>query len=143
MSEINQQLREHVTRVGFDLNLTKTQIAALVWLDLVIKGKYRQMRRPYKWSDPLGPIAQMANRNWVIGMRACISKGLAEHHYVPPKRDSRGFVIPYQLDISKYYKITKAGRLCLDLLKEAGVYQDYAAPIVEELLPVPISTQAG
>lgn len=117
----NTALRDHATRVGFDLSLAKTQIAALVLLNESLRQRRyihsnhvteRSMRRTFAY--------------FATGMHGCEERGLVLHHYRPDKRDD---------GLKWHFTITKAGKLVIDLLTEAGIYQEYAAalPVVEEV----------
>jgi hypothetical protein len=116
---MNEALRQHVTRVGFDLTLGKTHIAALVYLDVCIRNRTYMRVDGRPWSHFAG------------GVNGCIARGLVEHHYAgrPTRRG--------QIDhMGRHYTITKAGRLVRDLLKEAGIWQEYEAalPVRRELV---------
>ncbi len=121
MSDANELLRQHVTRVGSDLTLGKTHIAALVYLDQSIKLRtHIDTRHSSQW-------ARRSFANFATGMHGCEDRGLVVHHFrdtrtLPPREKAR---IDAQ-GMKAHYTITKAGRLVIDLLKEAGIYQEYA-----------------
>lgn len=102
MNRVNEELRQHVTRVGFDLSLGRTHIAALVMLDAPFQRSFS---------------------HFVGGARGLQERGLVWHRMPPNNKTS----------IRKIWGITKAGELVKDLLKEAGIWQEYEAalPIVD------------
>lgn len=124
MIEANDLLRAHVTRVGFDLTLGKTHIAALVYLDEAIR---RQEHIPTRVQDlrfggsglPSGHLAR-AFSCWATGVHGCIDRGLVIHHYREDKQNTHP---------GWHYTITAAGNLVIQLLQEAGIYQEYAAAL--------------
>lgn len=115
----NDLLRSHVTRVGFDLSLGRTHIAALVLLN-------EQMAQKRYISDR--KVTDLSMRRafsfFASGIGGCVSRGLVIHHYQPNKRNST---------LKDHYTITKAGKLVIDLLRECGIYGEYAAalPVAE------------
>jgi hypothetical protein len=110
---VNEALREHVTSNAFVLTLGKTQIAALVYLDACIRSRAYIPTRGGPWS------------HFVPGIQGCQRRGLVTYCYDdkwPSKRPGS--------HLGRHYTITKAGRLMRDLLKEAGIWQEY-----EDALP--------
>lgn len=107
----NDLLRAHVTRVGFDLTLGKTHIAALV----VLNESLRQKRYIRTTQTPVGMRRTFAH--FASGMEGCITRGLVVHHYNEKHRDD---------GLRWHYTITTAGKLVIGLLTEAGLYQEYA-----------------
>lgn len=117
----NEALRAHVTRVGFDMSLGKTHIASLVYLNECLA-----QRRYIASHHASGPLAK-AFSWFATGMHGCEDRGLVVHHYqstrdLPPKER----VQAERQGLKRHYTITKAGRLVINLLKEAGIYQEYA-----------------
>jgi hypothetical protein len=108
----NDLLRAHVTRVGFDLSLGKTHVAALVLLNESLSQ--RRYIPSHKSPDP---IARRTFSWFASGLQGCCQRGLVLHHYRHDKRDA---------GMKWHYTITRAGKLVIDLLKEAGIYQEYA-----------------
>lgn len=109
----NELLRQHVTRVGFDLNLGKTHVAALVFIETAIREK--------RWIDSRGPVFRLV----IPGLHGLEDRGLVVHHY-----DSRYGSKGKWRDRDhpgRHYTVTRAGRLVRDLLKEAGIWQEYEA----------------
>jgi hypothetical protein len=125
----NQRLRDYVTRVGFDLTLARSQIAALVLLDVSIKTK-RHPGRVY------GPLARSYNF-FASGVHALEDKGLVIHHYNEAV-SNKALKIGYRGDtgLGPHFTITKAGRLVIGLLKESGLYDEYAEPLLPGLKAV-------
>lgn len=117
----NEQLRAHVTRVGFDLSLGKTHIAALVYLNECLR-----QRRYIDTRKTEGPHAR-AFSWFATGMHGCIDRGLVIHHYrpttdLPPKERQKA----ERQGFKRHYTITPAGKLVVSLLQEAGIYEEFA-----------------
>lgn len=128
MTEINQHLRAHVTRVSFDLSLAKSHIAALVYIEQVrLAG--RDAARVDR-SHGADPAIRRANAHFVSGARGLQERGLVTH--TPPKTpvDSRVFTDSdgtwHFFWDHNTWRITKAGRLVINLLKECGIYAEFA-----------------
>lgn len=113
----NLLLYAHVTRVGFDLSLGRTHIAALVYLDL-------SMERHRHDPPPLTSPYSGAFRNFIGGITGLIGRGLVIHHF-----DGREY--RHRDGFKKSYTITPAGTFVIGLLKEAGIYDEYAGALVE------------
>lgn len=118
----NEQLRQHVTRVGFDLTLGKTHVAALVMLDVSIRSK--------QWMSSRGPMFRML----VPALHGLEDRGLVVHHY-DDRYSSRGRLHAKD-EPRRHFTITKAGRLVIGLLKESGVWDEYAAYLPGALVAV-------
>lgn len=103
---VNEHLRAHVTRVGFDLSLGRTHVEALVWLNEVLPGNAPRFPSP---------------SHLVSGIQGCERRGLVLHHY-RPKVDRYG--APVDTPLRRHYTITKAGKLVVGLLREAGIYDE-------------------
>lgn len=138
MSEINPLLREHVTSAAFVLSLGKTHVAALVRLDLELAAEVRL--RPSSLRIGGVPHARLHSHD-IPGRDGLVRRGLVAHVYelnkhkyvVKPGDDSRYVVGVVDLDrmpVGQCWNITRAGRLVADLLKEAGLYQEYAGPLL-------------
>lgn len=112
----NDLLRAHVTRVGFDLSMGKTHIAALVYLNECLRQK-RYI--PHNRTTVLDPGRYRAFSHFASGIGGCCERGLVLHHYRADKKGKND-------GLKWHYTITRAGRLVIDLLKEAGIYQEYA-----------------
>lgn len=119
---MNEQLRSHVTRIGFQLSLGKTHIAALVLIDAETRQRCRIRMNGGPW-------------NWfATGAHGLIDRGMVIHHPpLPIERQTRAMRERRGKwgHLGGYYEITKAGRLTINLLKEAGIWQEY-----ENALPV-------
>lgn len=110
----NPDLRAHVTRVGFDLSLGRTHIAALVWLnECLAQNLYLSTQ-----TSPLRAFSHFAT-----GARGLRERGLVEHDSIAAHRPGR------RASMRRIWKITKAGRAVITLLREAGIYDEYAAAI--------------
>ncbi len=123
----NEQLRAHVTRVGFQLSLTKNQIAELVWLDIQLSDP-----RPVGEQIHDGPhldntLGRHILSNHIATRSALYDRGLIIHH--PPadrtNRDDRWL----RESMRDRYSFTEAGRLVVELLKQSGLWDDVAAEI--------------
>lgn len=110
---MNEALRDHVTNVGFNLSLTKNQIAALVWLD-VMSGAERS-------------VGSRSASNWVTSIQGCMRRGLVTHHYDDVEWQRMQHDEFMALPIGHFFKITDAGKAVLFLLHEAGLYQEHYA----------------
>ena len=130
---MNEQLRAHVTRVGFDLTLPRSAIAALAWIEELRKERWDSadidLRLPA--SHPLC----RAFGHFITGARALEERGLLEHRWDPVKERARG-PRSWQDEDGKWHhdhrgvwRITRAGRLVIGLLQEAGLYEEYAAAV--------------
>lgn len=115
----NDLLRAHVTRVGFDLSLGKTHIAALVYLNETI----RQRRHISTVEQSIPYDKRRTFAHFASGMRGCCERGLVVHHFREKKRD---------LNLRWHYTITRAGKLVIGLLQEAGLYQEFADALPRE-----------
>lgn len=107
---MNQALREHVTRVGFDLTLGKTHIAALVEVNEIWAKDLHCVAYGRPWSHFAGG-----------GVGGCVDRGLVWHQF----HDARGVPEPKRPKPSEYYGLTTAGQYTVGLLAEAGVWQEY------------------
>lgn len=111
--KINEQLRQHVTRVGFDLSLGRTHIAALVMLKARLRENEwiddRDVTRPFQRTFAM----------FVGGARGLQDRGLVWHR--SPVND--------KTPINKIWGITKAGDLVCELLKESGIWAEYEAAL--------------
>lgn len=118
----NDMLRAHVTGAAFHLTLGKTHIAALVHLEEVLdheKANGAGTRSALPRNPHLG--------NFTTGAAGLISRGLITHTMPQPRvrLDNKPF--------GEFWQITRAGRLALDLLREAGIWNEYAVtPAPEE-----------
>ena len=114
----NVALRAHVTRVGFDLSLGKTHVAALVMLAEAIAARSNV--------DSRHPMLRV----WITATHGLKDRGLIEHEY---RTDARGNA---KKGLHHHYRITRAGRHVIGLLKEAGIYQEHADLLSPQLRAV-------
>jgi hypothetical protein len=136
VNDINPLLRDHVTSAAFVLSLGKTHVAALVRLDLELVAEVRIN------AFDLGPGEhRRLHRHDVTGMNGLIARGLVVHVYelnkhkyvVKPGDDSiyiAGAVDLDRMPLGQCWNITRAGQLVCGLLKEAGLYAEYAGPLL-------------
>lgn len=110
----NNAFRQAVTSVSFHLTLSKTQVAAVVIIE--------ESRRRGVYIH--GPHTTTWNL-FVPAVSTLIHRGMVTHH--PPKGPR-----PHQ-PLSTYYKFTKVGRLVVQMLEEAGLYEEYAKELGPEL----------
>ena len=111
----NEMLRAHVTGTAFALTLGKTHIAALVHLEEYLAADltgWERAKQPRPTTPHLG--------NFTTGASGLITRGLVTHTY--PASDKHWANLPF----SASWHITPAGRLVLALLKECGIWQEYA-----------------
>jgi hypothetical protein len=109
---VNEALREHTTSIGFSLTLTKAQISALV-LCHHTKGEM--------------PHNTPAVKNFVVTMGCLRDRGLitwATPIYHKTRMGLNGAPV---ITGWKPFRTTKAGTLVVNLLKEAGIYQERLA----------------
>lgn len=108
----NEALRSHVTSIGFALTLSKNMIDTLVALDH-FKGDFGAF---VAWEYAGGKTRQKQFSHYVTTFRSLESRGLvrAVHKYKDGYRD---------IEKSRH-QLTRAGKLVISLLKEAGLYQD-------------------
>lgn len=106
---MNAALREHVTRVGFNLTLGKTHIAALVLISEYWAKDLRYHAHGSPWSQ------------WITGNQGCRARGLTWHQ----PHDTRGIPVDQRPLPSAYFGVTTAGQYTIGLLAEAGIWQDY------------------
>lgn len=109
----NEALRAHVTRVGFDLTLGRTHIAALVYLNESIKRGCH-----FNTTKATGPLARSFSF-FASGMHGCEDRGLVVHHFDPVAQRSQEDV-----GLSPHFTITRAGELVVELLRESGLYAE-------------------
>lgn len=128
MNAVNEQLRAHVTSAKFVLSLGGMHIAALVWLDH--KLRHDNSTEEEMAAKRLGndrprrdhPLHRAFNL-MVPGMNGLVSRGLATHTS-PVPRNGRSNTMDYKP--SEIWTITDAGRAAIVLLREAGIWQEYA-----------------
>lgn len=108
--KVNETFSAYVQSTAFSLSLSRRQIGTLTFLEVGIIE-----RRPYgRWPIDVGRINQL------------IRRGLVTHHHDggPAKPDASW---------ADNYEITRAGKLVLDLLVEAGLVE----PVRSALPPPP------
>lgn len=117
----NDLLRAHVTSTAFVLSLGKTHIAALVHLEEALAADLSVNDHITAARNGQAPAPKPPHLgNFTTGASGLIARGLVTHAYVPPRTDIS------DKPFSTFWQITKAGRLVLELLREAGVWQEYA-----------------
>lgn len=133
MTPPNDLLRSHVTRVGFDLTLPRSAIAALVWVEELRLAKWDSVGLDMRL--PAGHPLYRAFGHFVTGARGLEERGLLMHRWDAegerrrgPRawRDDEG---RWHHDHRGIWKITRAGRLVIGLLREAGLYDEYAEAV--------------
>lgn len=109
---MNETLRSYVTSVGFSLTLTKLQIDMLVLLHHYggFKGAHDHAEQdskgePASRSTSRRPTTRTLSSHWVSTSAGLHGRGL----------------------LGDGWKLTKAGDLTVEILKEAGIYQDSLA----------------
>ena len=101
---VNNKFRDHVTSTAFHLSLSNNMIATMVmisrdqWLDGGARRFYFNGRD-----------------NWSTSYRSLEDRGLAEYN-----EEARTAI-----KVKWVFRLTKAGELTLELLKEAGLVVEY------------------
>jgi len=145
---VNEALRAHVTSAKFVLTLGGTHIAALVSVvarladdrttDEMLRD-YRAGKGPLRDIDPpAGHPLRRAFRN--PGMNGLIERGLLIHT-MPYARNGRRGNDTNDWRPSEIWTITPAGQAVITLLREAGIWQEYAgalAPVEAPKATVPM-----
>jgi len=104
---VNDLLREHVTRTGFDLSLSKRQVESLVWLC--------EMRESLRYGGR-GPS------HYVSSIHGAMRRGLVVH------RADRASLLRHEREnrpLGWYYELTAAGEFVVGLLRESGLYEEH------------------
>jgi len=114
---MNELLRAHVTRVGFDLSLGHTHISALVDVAFSIRNGKRVRSVDYSRVHSMFSHAT----------HGLIERGLVRHHYNEKEALGTNFGKARDKGLGPHYTITPAGKLVVALLKEAGLYDEYAS----------------
>lgn len=110
---VNQAFRAYVTGSAFRLDLGKTLIEALVHIDWVLRLEAAGGHR-------LDPVTWVRSPSmFATGAPGLERRGLIWHRYDGSRTDKRPF--------SDFYGVTPAGKLVIALLKEAGIWDEYAA----------------
>jgi hypothetical protein len=133
---VNDLLRDHVTSAAFVLSLGKTHVFALVRLDLELTA---EVKLDY---STLRTVKGGINRCDISALQGLERRGLIIHVWEANKhkygKPSTNFyakpgdrVYDYEtVPRSAHWNITRAGRLVIDLLREAGLYAEYAGPLL-------------
>lgn len=136
---MNETFRAAVTETGFVLNLGKTHIAALVWIDCCLRYDHGAPhvrsydRTPQRDREhPLG----RAHSNFKGGVNGLQERGLIVWTNPLTIKLPRGRSHWTELPARRIWKITPAGRLVIGLLKEAGLYEEYASALIIPRLKV-------
>jgi len=125
---INQQFRTWTRGTSFTLAMGKTQVMQIIAIDVS------------KRFGGIGYGHPLLNRYDIVALRSLENRGLVQDHpnYInwedltPEERRERMAKINFLHD---RYVLTKAGELTIELLKQAGVYQD----LKEELMSYEMS----
>lgn len=129
MTETNEFLRAHVTRVGFDLSLARSHIAALIYIEELRRARWDMAR--FDLRVPRSHPLSRAFAHFAGGASGLHERGLLVHTDTGKRirwfRDDDG--TDHAISPPGTWRITKAGRLVLDLLREAGIYEEYASAI--------------
>jgi hypothetical protein len=132
---VNPALRAHVTRVGFDLQLAKSHIAALVYLNEIgaRRWDFCAVNSPRLRVSGYGRAFSMFSTGAIgLQIRGLVTHDSAVSYDERVSFDGDGIQHLY----SKAWTITRAGRLVIDLLKEAGLYDEFAAELTYTDRPV-------
>lgn len=129
MTVPNELLRAHVTRVGFSLQLSKNQIAELVWLDYELSDP-RSTRERLDANDTARLDHQHGRHlltNGIASRAALMARGLVAYQ-APTRSRNRGEALLGE-SMRDRYSITPAGRAVIDLLKMAGLWDEVCAEL--------------
>jgi hypothetical protein len=134
MAGVNEALRAHVTSAKFVLTLGASHIAALARIvaDLADNRSTEEMirdhrahTRPLRDVDPpVGHPLRSAFR--APGMGGLITRGLVTHTMPYPRKGRTDTTDWRPSDI---WHITEAGHAVITLLREAGIWQEYAGAL--------------
>jgi hypothetical protein len=128
----NPVLREHVTSAAFALILGKTHVTALVRLDLELAaeltldyGQVRGISRAHQLD--VQARNQLASRGLIVSVW---EENKRKWQY--QEAGTGRWVTDFDKDPppGEHWHITRAGRLVIELLQEAGLYQEQAGPIL-------------
>jgi hypothetical protein len=108
------------------LTLRKTQIAALVWLDVELADNRSVNEQLANGGTILRYPRGRVWGSFVPGVNGLVSRGLVEHILTDGYR--RPGVSTADLKPSQVWRITEAGFLVVGLLKEAGIWQEHFTP---------------
>jgi hypothetical protein len=134
----NLALREHVTRVGFDLALGKTHVAALVTIDTELKyGQNADWRKLGKlWQSDIIARRGLVARGLIVTHRDLEYERRHKHWSAGNGRYVWDASWPHDVHPRERYTVTVAGRAVCVLLEEAGLYEEIAALVRGTLEPV-------
>lgn len=127
---MNDQFRSHVTDTAFNLTLSKSHIAKLVELAELraVRWKYDKINHNHRPRDRRQNRYERAFSNTVTGSQGLQERGLIiwnNPSVIILRSDGKYKYIP-DIPPNKIWQITKAGDLVIALLKEAGIYEEYA-----------------
>jgi hypothetical protein len=154
---MNQALRNHVTSTSFSLSLRAAHIEALVWFDQRLA---RDLAVRDAWRAAREKAAEEIAEFGITNAEACRLSLIDLHYRAPWVADPgqfprawsassgalmrRGLVafderkmLNGNASFADSWRFTEAGRLVIGLLKEAGIWQEYAAKDVPPPPPGP------
>lgn len=122
---MNDAFRDHVTSTGFVLTLGRTHIDSLVRLWWRVEAS----KRGYETEDDRGAFPNIISlgRFWIAAMGALQGRGLVWHKWENAKSYNGGKRKPWH----QVWGFTPAGELVIDLLKEAGIWQEVVGTLPE------------
>lgn len=137
---MNELLRAHVTSAKFVLTLGATHIAALARIvaDIADNRSTDEMLKDYRAGgslrDPDPPIGHPLRPAFrAPGMGGLISRGLVTHTMPYPRLKGRSDAGDWRP--SEIWHITEAGHAVITLLREAGIWQEYAGALMPATPP--------
>jgi hypothetical protein len=133
---MNEAFREHVTSSAFMLSLGKTHVAALVRLDMELAAEV-QVRGLHLSNHAHARL----HKHDITGRGGLMARGLVVHVYEQNKHKYAvkekhasiyqvGAIDHDRMPVGECWNITRAGRLVVELLQEAGIYDEYAGPLL-------------
>lgn len=113
LSTVNQALREWTRGTSFTLAMGRTQVATLVALH-ASQNRAHLVGRDHRLL-----------RLFVQAARALGERGLVRHHPWQDQQEFQRRVLVGRFRL--FFEVTRAGELVVQLLREAGIYQELLA----------------
>jgi hypothetical protein len=127
---VNEAFRSHVTSTTFVLTLGASHIAALAHVAHELK-RNRSIEEDLKnktidrRAKPRSGPLRRAFAHSATGMNGLVSRGLVIHHHLREEDRQPGKWTGH-LKPTDIWTITRAGELVIELLTEAGIWQEFA-----------------
>lgn len=138
----NEILREYVTRTAFNLSLGSCHIASLVYFEELRKVGW-DTSMLVNHGSPKNKI-QRAFGHLVTGDRGLVERGLITRKHDVGLIHKTVDGVEHLLWPTGAVKFTKAGKLVIGLLKESGLYEEYARELrLDSRTGAEVATGAG